>query len=168
MVEEIAIVNENFFKKSGLIISKVEPELEAKAYLGFDFKLNDVGIKFRKGKITPKKPGFFVTLWQRNSQGISEPFDSNDHFELLIIAVEDTGKSGYFLFTKSFLIENKILKNNSKGGKRGFRIYNQWHEKLNLNAEKTRKIQNNYFIDLNENEEDNLKKFQELTSHIFK
>lgn len=168
MFRELEIINNQIFRKHNLILSEIESDLECGEYLGLNLKLNEVSIKFRKGKMTQKKPGFFVTFWKRNLDGITEPFHSHDDFELLLIAAENQEKFGVFVFPKSFLIESKILKNNTKGGKRGFRIYNHWSKKLNFQAENTKNSQSHYFIDFSENENLILEKFQKITTHIFK
>ena len=54
--------------------------LESAEYGACSFKLNGKTIQFRVSKITPTKTGQFVTIWKRNKEGITEPFDNADNF----------------------------------------------------------------------------------------
>ena len=110
--------------------------------------------KFRKAKITPKKVGQFVTLWKRNADKQTEPFDENDLVDYYIIATEDDSKLGFYIFSKSVLIEKNILSTQNKEGKRGFRVYPDWVKPENKQAEKTQNWQQNYFIEIRNNQVD--------------
>lgn len=123
---------------------------ECLEYSGCSFKLDDLKIKFRQAKVTPKKVGLFVTLWKRNIENKTEPFSVNDPFDFYIIAVKQEDHFGFFIFSKDILSEKNILTNSKKEGKRGFRVYPDWTETTNNQATKTKAWQTNCFINCNE------------------
>ena len=122
MITILSLLDEVILKPNHFAISNIEKDAECEEYLGFNFNINHLSVKFRKAKITPKKVGQFVTLWKRNTSKQTEPFDENDLFDFYIIATEDDKKNGYFIFSKSILINKNILSTNQKEGKRGFRV----------------------------------------------
>ena len=148
MLNPILQFEAQFLRKLNLIISKLEKDAECEEYFGYNIYVNKVRFKFRKSKITPKKVGQFVTLWKRNQQNITIPFDENDDFDYYIIASEDDEKSGYFIFPKSILIEKNILSTKLKDGKRGFRVYPNWVITTNKQAQKTQYWQQQYFFEI--------------------
>ena len=124
---------------------------ECLEYSGCSFKLDDLKVKFRQAKVTPKKVGLFVTLWKRNEENKTEPFSVNDSFDFYIIAVKQENHFGFFIFPKDILSEKSILTNSKREGKRGFRIYPDWTETENNQAAKTKAWQTNYFINCSKN-----------------
>jgi len=125
---------------------------ECLEYLGCSFKLDDLKVKFRQAKVTPKKVGLFVTLWKRNAENKTEPFNVNDPFAFYIIAAKQENHFGIFIFPKDILSEKNILTSSKKEGKRGFRVYPDWTETTNNQASKTKAWQTNYFINCSEND----------------
>lgn len=152
MIKEISKLNNLGFKLLDLQISDIFPDLECEEYYGLNFKINHINIKFRKSKLTPKKIGQFVTLWKRDHQGKTVPFDIDDNFDYYIISVEEKDKCGYFLFPREALQTKQILSSKSKEGKRGFRVYTNWHFPENKQAEKTKQWQTEFFINFSEEE----------------
>jgi len=148
------------FHKLNLNFSNIQSDVECEEYFGYNFQIENLNIKFRKAKITPKKIGQFVTLWRRNAEGITEPFQTEDDFDFYIILCEKQDNIGFFLFPKSVLAEKQILTNGLKEGKRGFRIYPNWDVPENKQAEKTKLWQREFFIDLND--EADLKKLEAI------
>src|SRR5690606_20787203 len=73
---------------------------ECLEYLGCSFKLDDLKVKFRQAKVTPKKVGLFVTLWKRNVENKTEPFNENDPFDFYIIVAKQEDHFGFFIFSK--------------------------------------------------------------------
>lgn len=124
--------------------------------------MNQLNLKFRKAKITPKKVGQFVTLWRRNANKQTEPFNETDNFDFYIITVDEEGKFGFFIFPKSVLIERQILTTSQKEGKRGFRVYPDWTKTENKQAEETQIWQTKYFINLATNKQKNIEKLREI------
>ena len=132
-------------------ITNFVTDAECLEYSGCSFKLDDLKIKYRQAKVTPKKAGLFVTLWKRNNKNKTEPFNVNDPFNFYIIAVKQEVNFGFFIFPKDILSDKNILTNSKKEGKRGFRVYPDWTETTNNQAAKTKAWQTNYFINCSEN-----------------
>lgn len=135
-------------------ISDFAIDAECLEYFGCSFKLDDLKIKHRQAKVTPKKVGLFVTLWKRNNENKTEPFNVNDPFDFYLIAANQEDYSGFFIFPKDVLSEKGILTNSKKEGKRGFRVYPDWTKTENNQATKTKAWQTNYFINCSNNSED--------------
>nr|WP_243914945.1 MepB family protein [Lactococcus paracarnosus] len=55
---------------------------------------------------------------------------------------------GQFVFPKSILINQGVLRREHVKGKMAMRVYPTWLDHLNLTASKTQKWQGDYFIDL--------------------
>lgn len=135
-----------FFKRQALQITNLTSDVESEMYEGHNFTLGKNSIKFRKAKLTPKKNGLFLTLWKRNSAGITTPFNTEDQFDFYIIFVEDAHQKGFYVFPKAILAIHEILTNSGNDGKRGFRIYPSWCVPKSKQAEHTQRWQNAYFI----------------------
>ncbi|WP_300672131.1 MepB family protein [Soonwooa sp.] len=145
-IEILNRLEKEVFEKIGYKISDLEQDNECEEYLGYNFRVKDFNIKFRKAKVTPKKVGQFVTLWKRNPQGETEAFNTNDDFDFYIIASESENRFGIFLFPKLALVKNKILSTENAEGKRGFRLYPVWDLPTNKQAEKTKLWQSEFFV----------------------
>ncbi len=154
MTEIIQNFEDFVLKSMNLSISKLEKDAESDEYIGYNFNVNEFSIKFRKAKITPKKVGQFVTFWKRNTDKQTEPFSENDVFDYYIIATEEDSKLGFYIFPKAILIEKNILTSTKKEGKRGFRVYPNWVKPENKQAEKTQNWQQNYFVEIINNQSD--------------
>lgn len=147
MITPLEQIQNSVFSKLGLVISNLQPDSECEEYLGYNFKLNQFNIKFRKAKITPKKIGQFVTLWKRNPESRqTEPFTSEDPFHFYIILCEYDKRSGFFFFPRQILIQKNILTILYKIGKRGFRVYPDWDAPNNKQASKNQNWQKDFFI----------------------
>lgn len=163
MTKELEQLQNSIFSKLNLTISNLQPDSECEDYFGYQFTLNQINIKFRKAKITPKKIGQFVTLWKRNLQSKqTEPFTSEDPFDFYIIFTQFNDQFGFFFFPTSILSQKNILTTPSKEGKRGFRVYPNWDFPENKQAAKTQNWQKDFFIDFSD------EKFLEKFKHIFK
>ncbi|MCW3161141.1 MepB family protein [Chryseobacterium oryctis] len=151
MIKELEHLQNLVFSALQLNIAELHKDLECEEYFGYNFKLNQFNIKFRKAKITPKKTGQFVTLWKRNPESNeTEPFDSTDNFDFYLIFTESLNNQGFFFFDKKTLIQNQILTTPSKEGKRGFRVYPEWNIPKNKQAQKTKNWQIKSFINLSD------------------
>lgn len=149
---ELERMNDMLFKVCGLELTDIQPEKESKEYSAMNFKLSGQNVKFRKAKITPTKTGQFVTLWKRNKDGITQPFDSSDDFDFYLILTQKETNSGLFIFPKAILIEYKVLSDKTNDGKRGIRVYPAWDLTTNKQAQKTQSWQTKYFLELSQNE----------------
>lgn len=138
---EKLIYNRCHFEISNL---KISPE--SKDYSACTFDLNGKIIQYRVAKITPTKIGQFVTIWKRNQNGITEPFDVSDDIDFIIITTKSGDNLGQFIFPKIVLVEKGILSQNGKSGKRGIRVYPSWDIPNNKQALKTQNWQLNYFL----------------------
>jgi len=162
MIKEIKKLNDPVFKPVDLQISDIVPDLECDDYFGFNFKINHINIKFRKSKLTPKKTGQFVTFWKRDSEDKTVPFDINDDFDFYIILIEENKNSGFFIFPKTILEKENYISGKLKSGKRGFRIYADWHLPNNKQAEKTKLWQTDFFINFSDPENIVIEKFRKI------
>ena len=162
MIKELNKIESLFIKNYGQKITNLTIENECDEYFGFNFQIEKLNFKFRKSKITPKKVGQFVTLWKRNSEKQTEPFNENDNFDFFIFVSEQDEKFGFFIFSKKLLIEKNILSSRLKEGKRGFRLYPTWVKTESKQAEKTQSWQTEYFIDLTSNEQKNIEKLKSI------
>ena len=128
------------------------PRLNAESteYGACSFELDGKKIQHRVSKITPTKNGQFVTIWKRNQDGITEPFDINDEIDFIIITARSSNNLGQFIFPKRVLADKGIITQNGKSGKRGIRVYPPWDKPESQQAEKTQSWQLNYFLSINE------------------
>lgn len=146
---EILQVKEFVYDKCNFEFSNLVIDSESEEYQACSFKLNSLQIIHRLSKITPTKIGQFVTIWKRNSKGITAPFDFSDNFDFIIITSKSNEKIGQFVFPKSVLLEKGIISNNNNSGKRGIRVYPPWDIPTSKQAEKTQNWQTKYFYSIN-------------------
>lgn len=147
-------------KANWLQFSDIHPDPKSSEYEGYNFRMENKNVKYRKAKITPKKVGQFVTLWKRDGAGKTVAFDVGDDFDFYLIAVEWNERFGIFVFPKRVLGERGILSNSNLEGKRGFRIYAEWDLPESKQAQKTKDWQCLYFIEFLEDEKVNKEKFE--------
>lgn len=159
---DLNLIDSFIFKPCELEITNIVPELESQEYSACNFKLNSLNIKFRKAKITPTKTGQFVTIWKRNENGITEPFNIVDNFDLYLIATQTDTKFGLFIFPKIVLHINNILSDKNKNGKRGIRVYPNWDLTTNKQSQKTQQWQTKYFVEISQNKRIDLDKVKKL------
>lgn len=143
---DLKVVKEWVYDTGGFEFTGLKQNLESKEYGACTFVLNGKTIVQRFSKITPTKTGQFVTIWKRNENGITEPFDTTDNFNFLIITARDKENFGQFIFPKSVLADKGIITRNGKEGKRGMRVYPPWALATNKQAEKTQSWQTKYFL----------------------
>ena len=152
---DLKIVKELVYDKCGFDLTDLKQNLESKEYGACSFVLNGKTIQQRISKITPTKTGQFVTIWKRNENGITEPFDNSDDFDFVIITARNDNNFGQFIFPKSVLADNGIITQNGKEGKRGVRVYPPWDIVTNKQAMKTQNWQTKYFLTIkNDNKTD--------------
>ncbi len=150
---ELKTVHNDFYVLKRLIYDKhnfnvtdLTIEDEGSEYGACHYKLNGRFIQFRVSKITPTKTGQFVTIWKRNKNGITAPFDNSDNLDFVIITAKRDDNFGHFIFPKSVLVDKGIISKNDKGGKRGIRVYAPWDIVESNQASKTKSWQVNYFV----------------------
>ncbi len=150
------------------------PVPESSKYEALVFSLDDKNIVYRKGKVTPDRPGAFLAVWQRPP---SDNYDGNkpiplksDALDYLFIFVEkhcsaitnealvNNQKHGMFIFPVSLLIENGIVSSTKNKGKTGFRVFPPWSDNRGIagtkvfsdSGKKTQRWQLPYFIEIND------------------
>lgn len=143
----LTICNGLIYKPYGLTMDDFNACAESAEYEACTFSLSGKKIVYRKAKLTPKKVGHFVTIWQRLN-GITTPYNDLDLFDYFIIAISDNDKLlGQFIFSKDVLIQHGIITTAQKAGKRGMRVYAPWVITNNKTAQKTQAWQSRYFVD---------------------
>ncbi|WP_010205323.1 MepB family protein [Salinibacterium sp. PAMC 21357] len=101
--------------------------------------------RFRVAKLTPTKPGFFVTVWRRDADGTTQPFPSDDDTQHLVVVTRDSNSFGAFVFPLRVLVARGIVSVDGHGGKRGFRVYPPWADTRNRQAQNTQRWQCEHF-----------------------
>ncbi|QHT70798.1 MepB family protein [Rhodocytophaga rosea] len=142
----LKVVKELVYDKCGLRLTNLQLNLESVQYGACTFDVNGKRVEHRVSKITPTKTGQFVTLWKRNKNGITKPFDMLDDMDFVVITSKSGDNMGQFIFPKSVLADKGIISQNEKGGKRGIRVYPLWDKVTNKQAEKTQRWQTKYFV----------------------
>jgi hypothetical protein len=143
---ELRVVKELVYDKCGFVLTNLKLNSESVEYGACSFRLDGQRIEHRVSKITPTKTGQFVTIWKRNINGITEPFDILDDIDFVVITSKSEANIGQFIFPKSVLADKGIISQNGKGGKRGIRVYPSWDTATNRQAEKTQGWQMKYFM----------------------
>lgn len=146
-----------------LKLSEIEQlTLEAQniEYEGMSFYLNNVQFRSRLAKLTSKKTGYFVVFWEKDAENKNQPYYFENSPEKLIVSIIDNNFRGQFVFPKTVLLKQGVLKGVNSKGKMGIRVYPSWTGNLNNSAKKTQQWQSAYFIDLSS--DINLKKLNEL------
>jgi len=152
---DLKIAKELIYDKCGFDITNPKLNSESAEYGACSFDLNRKTVQHRISKITPTKIGQFVTIWKRNKDGITEPFDILDDIDFIIITSKWGDNFGQFLFPKSVLVDKGIITKNGKEGKRGIRVYPPWDTTTSKQAEKTQSWQTKYFVTIkNDNSTD--------------
>lgn len=136
------------YAKCGFTLTNFQLHTESSEYGACAFELNNHKVEYRISKITPTKTGQFVTIWKRNNEGITAPFDISDTIDFIVITSKSGDKIGQFIFPKSVLVEKGIITSNGKQGKRGIRVYPPWNSATSKQAEETQRWQTNYFVQL--------------------
>ena len=149
LVSELLEIKDLVYHTCNFEFSNLVIDSESEEYQSCSFKLNSFEIIHRFSKITPTKIGQFVTIWKRNNEGITAPFDVSDNFDFIVITSKSDKNLGQFVFPKSVLLEKGIISNNNTSGKRGIRVYPPWDIPTSKQAEKTQLWQTKYFYSIN-------------------
>lgn len=160
---DLKLVQELVYDKCGFGLTNLKLNSESVEYGACSFELDGQKIEHRISKITPTKAGQFVTIWKRNKNGITEPFDILDDIDYVVIISKSGNNIGQFIFPKSVLAHKGIISQNGKNGKRGIRVYPPWDTVTNKQAEKTQSWQTKYFITIRNNNSADL----DLTKKLF-
>ncbi|MEQ8421188.1 MAG: MepB family protein [Arenibacter algicola] len=153
---------EEVYSLCGLKVSNHVREKESKEYEASSFQLNALYVVSRKAKITPKKIGQFVTLWKRNTDGETTPYEESDKADLFVINLQEGLHIGQFVFPKVTLVDKGIVSHKKNEGKRGFRVYPPWSLPTNKTAQSTQKWQLEYFLEIGQHSKTDLAKAKAL------
>lgn len=162
---DLKVAKELVYDKCGFELTNLKQNLESVEYGACSFVINEKLIQHRISKITPTKSGQFVTLWKRNKDGITQPFDFEDDIDLIIITARNGDNFGQFIFPKSVLADKEIITRNGKEGKRGIRVYPPWDIASSKQAEKTQNWQTKYFLTIKNNNSTDLNFAKQLFSN---
>ncbi|WP_430867768.1 MepB family protein [Demequina aurantiaca] len=132
----------------------VAPEPDNAAYSAAVLTVGTVRLRVREARVTPTKPGAFVSVWRRAPDGGTEPFPAADAEAGVLVFVAEAAHTGVFHFTPAHLAELGVVSTDSAPGKRGFRVYPPWCHHLNPQATRAQRAQASAFIDLAEGEND--------------
>lgn len=159
---DLKVVKELVYDQCGYDLINVRLNHESKEYGACTFELNGKVIQQRISKITPTKVGQFVTIWKRNKNGMTAPFDILDDFDFIVITTRSSKNFGQFIFPKSVLADKGIITRSGKEGKRGIRVYPPWDIPTNKQAEKTQSWQSAYFITIKNDNSTDLERVKKL------
>lgn len=146
----IKLLNGEYFSKFHLTLTNLFPEKQNKKYYGARFILNNHSIRFRKSSCTPNKAGQFVAVWEKDTEGNNQALNYYSSPDFLMIYSETPECKGLFVFPKDIALKYGILATVFKKGKLGFRVYPAWDEVNNKQALQTKAWQNEYFVDLSQ------------------
>lgn len=136
------------YEPNRLSVTNIRIEKESADYVALDFQLNGKVCKFRVGKVTPKKVGFFFTIWKRLENGPIQPYDMSDSVDFFVFSVRSEKQFGQFFFPKTIFAEKGIISNGIKEGKRAIRVYPPWVITDSRQARNTQLWQKDYFLEI--------------------
>ncbi|MBL1240388.1 MAG: MepB family protein [OCS116 cluster bacterium] len=145
-VQNLNLIQKLVYEPCGFETLHANQDVESDEYGAGTYKLNGLKIITRTAKITPKKIGQFVAIWQRDQNGITQPQHIDGEFDVLVINCKDGNRFGQFVFPKAALAKHGIISTDKKRGKNGMRIYPAWNTAVNKQAIKTQGWQLDYFL----------------------
>lgn len=178
--DKLAALLSKAFVAAGYKITKpveLDPVIESSTYEALIFAIDNKNIVYRKGKVTPDRPGAFLAVWQRppssnNTANKPIPLNAIDVDYLFVqvdihSADEDSAanerllnsvKSGLFIFPVTVLVEKGIVSSSNKKGKTGFRVFPPWSQDrgqvgtkvFSDSGKKTQRWQSPYFVEIDE------------------
>ncbi|MES3018254.1 MAG: MepB family protein [Bacteroidota bacterium] len=163
---DLNIVKDLIYDPCAYELTDLKQHSESAEYGACSFVLSGKKVQQRFSKITPTKTGQFVTVWKRNRDGITAPFDFSDDLDFIIIIARSGDQLGQFTFPKLVLAEKEIITRNGSKGKRGIRVYPPWDNTTNKQAEKTQNWQQEYFFTIEQDNTAGLKLIKKLISGV--
>ena len=146
--DDLSIAIKILYYKLNVQLKNIAIDNESKDYNACTFELNKINILYREAKITPTKIGLFVTIWKRNTLGITVPFSIEDNIDFVVVSCRNENYFGQFVFPEAILANKKIFTKNNMDGKRGIRVYPPWSITENKQAKQTQAWQLEYFLDM--------------------
>lgn len=142
-------LNQRFYQINQLKLESLQKEKHNEKYKAGTFILNSRSVRFRLAKITPKKNGQFVAFWEKDHTGKNQAIHFSASPDLVVIhCFGNNQQEGQFVFPREVLLKKKILRDDSRKGKMGMRVYPSWDIPQSPQALKTQLWQNKYFINL--------------------
>ena len=129
-------------------LEELQAETQNEEYEGYTFNVGETTYRSRLAKLTPKKKGYFVAFWEKDETNTNQAYLFSESPDYTIVAISDEEKQGLFLFPKTVLLKQKILKTDTQKGKMAIRVYPTWETDLNPTATKTQNWQKEFFFDL--------------------
>jgi hypothetical protein len=145
---DLKLIKALVYDRCGFDLTNPKMGTESAEYGACSFALDGATVQHRVSKITPAKTGQFVTIWKRNKNGITAPFDISDNLDFLVITSGNDERLGQFIFPTPVLAGKGIITANNKQGKRGIRVYPPWDIVTSKQAEKTQTWQTTYFLEI--------------------
>ena len=125
------------------------PEAESAEYCACRAELEGKRLVLREAKTTPTKTGQFVTVWKRPQPDAEiAPLDEADPVDVVIIAVSNGARHGFFIFSRAVLIERGVMSRTGQGGKRALRVYPPWCAPESVQVQRTQRWQAVWFVDV--------------------
>ena len=146
----VSYVTNLIYHPNHFTIQDIQEERQNSEYGAGRFLLNTKSIRFRVAKITPKKIGQFVALWEKDENDKNQPFTYDNSPDFIVINTFTENHFGQFIFPKTVLAARSILRSEHSNGKMAFRVYPSWDTPASKQAVATQKWQLLYFIDLSD------------------
>lgn len=144
--QNLKYLTHNLYDLCGFTVGAEVPETETNEYGAGTYTVNNLKVITRTAKVTPKKVGQFVAIWQRDENGITQPQHVEGDFDQLVINCQTNNNFGQFIFPKTALAKHNIISTPTKRGKNGIRVYPAWDDAINKQAVKTQAWQLQYFL----------------------
>ena len=143
---DLAYIKQHVFDPFGYEVKNLVVNAESRDNSACTFELEGLKIIYRNAKTTPTKIGQFVTIWKRDKHGITQPYDVDDDFDIIIVNATADNRSGQFVFPKSVLLERGVI-SGLRNGKRGIRVYPVWDVVESKMAAASQKWQLEFFFE---------------------
>lgn len=148
MEKSIKLTNTLLSCMGGHEITSITEEKQNSEYKGFSFSVYEHTYRSRLAKLTAKKKGYFVAFWEKDINNRNQAYSYDESPNKIVISVIDNERKGQFIFPKSVLLQQGVLRSETSKGKMAMRVYPSWEQELNSSAEKSQKWQMKYFIDV--------------------
>lgn len=136
---------QQYLLANGKTVEIVSFEKQNNEYGGATALIDGVLHRVRVAKITPKKIGQFVAIWEKDCRGVNIPFSADASPNFLSVFVFLNDKAGVFTFPKEVLVKRGVYRLDEEVGKMAFRLYPPWDIPLSKVALQTQKWQLEYF-----------------------
>jgi len=171
-------IRHNFISKGCELTSPVVLDRypQNSKYEALEFSIDGKKILYRKGNVTPDRPGNFLSIWKRPDENSTDPrrtmpYEEHD-LDYLFVEVSDCdiSKRGIYIFPLTVLVNKGVVTSNKAKGKMAFRVFPPWTSSrgelkskvFSDSAKKTQRWQSNFFLWIEDNEIVDLDKFNNI------